>query len=225
MGVEHSIKQLFELHILNNIYSISIPDIMIVCTVSLLVGIYISIIYKLSTDKLIYSANFSIMLIAINIITSAVIMVLTSNVLLSIGMIGSLSIIRFRTAIKEPMDIAFIFWSITSAIIIASGMIHLAVISSLIVGAIIIIKNRQTRNNKSYLVIIKYTVQSEDSVLEFINKQGKYTIKNKTIQDNIVEIHIEIELKHSNTKELTTIANISGVKFVSAMLYNGEYLG
>ena len=150
-------NDIFKSSFLNNVTSISIFDMTLALLLAFGVGMFIFLVYKKTFAGVMYSSGFGVTLIALTMITTLVILAVTSNVVLSLGMVGALSIVRFRTAIKEPLDIAFLFWSIAVGIVLAAGLIPLTVIGSLLIGIILLIfVNRKTHVNPYIAVINKY---------------------------------------------------------------------
>ena len=142
---------IFKSSFLENMTSISILDMVVALLLALGIGLFIFMVYKKTYQGVMYSSSFGTTLIALTMITTVVILAVTSNVVLSLGMVGALSIVRFRTAIKEPLEIAFLFWSIAAGIVLAAGLISLAVIGSVVIGVILIIFVTQTSHiNFSY---------------------------------------------------------------------------
>ena len=125
-----SFSDIFKSSFLENVTAVSLPDMLIALALSFGVGLFIFLIYKKTYQGVMYSSGFGVALLALTMITTLVILAVTSNVVLSLGMVGALSIVRFRTAIKEPLDLAFLFWSIAAGIVLAAGFIPLAVIGS-----------------------------------------------------------------------------------------------
>lgn len=132
-------NDIFKSSFLENISSVSILDMAIALVLAFGIGMFIFLVYKKTYMGVMYSSSFGTTLVALTMITTVVILAVTSNVVLSLGMVGALSIVRFRTAIKEPLDIAFLFWSIAVGIVLAAGMIPLAVIGSVIIGVILLV--------------------------------------------------------------------------------------
>ena len=174
-----------------------------------------------------YSSSFALTLIALTMITTVVILAVSSNVVLSLGMVGALSIVRFRTAIKEPSDIAFLFWAIAVGIVLAAGMIPLAIIGSVIIGLIILIfANKKTSDNPYIIVISCADHDSELRAKEFINQQGsRAVIKSKSAQKGAIELNYEIRLKDDDTDFINTLAEMPGINSAVLVSYNGDYLG
>ncbi len=219
-------KDLLTTHVFANITSISVPDVFISMATALLLGMFICLIYKNAFSGVMYSYNFSLSLIALTMISTMIVMVVTSNILLSVGMVGSLSIVRFRTVVKEPLDIIYLFWAITTGVVIAGGMYVLAVLGDLIVGLTLYVLSNKRRPNPPYILILRCTEESEDSSIDFIkSKVSKMVTKGKTIQDNIVEYQLEIKLNKGDTKFINELNKKNGVKNTSLISYNGEYLG
>ena len=160
-------------------------------------------------------------------ITTLVILAVTSNVVLSLGMVGALSIVRFRTAIKEPLDIAFLFWSIAAGIVLAAGMIPLAVIGSVFIGIILMIfVNKKSRCNPYIVVLQCDGHDSEVAAKEFLDKNvQRCVVKSKTAQKGFVELNLKIRLKDDNTDFINTLAEMNGVSSAVLVSYNGDYMG
>ncbi len=220
-------NDIFKSSFLNNVTSISIFDMVLALLLAFGVGMFIFFVYKKTFSGVMYSSSFGVTLIALTLITTLVILAVTSNVVLSLGMVGALSIVRFRTAIKEPLDIAFLFWSIAVGIVLAAGLIPLAVIGSLLIGVILLIfVNRKTHSNP-YIAVISCTDHaSELQVHEYLKSQvRRLVVKSKTAQKNAVELNLEVRLKDNNTDFINTLAQMEGVNSAVLVSYNGDYMG
>ena len=174
-----------------------------------------------------YSSSFGTTLLALTMITTIVILAVTSNVVLSLGMVGALSIVRFRTAIKEPLDIAFLFWSIADGIVLAAGMIPLAVIGSIIIGLILMIfVNKKSHCNPYIVVLSCVDSTSEKKAIQFLhNTVRKCVVKSKTATKGLVELNLEIRMLNENTDFINALSEIPGVNSAVLVSYNGEYMG
>ena len=174
-----------------------------------------------------YSAGFGTTLIALTMITATVILAVTSNVVLSLGMVGALSIVRFRTAIKDPLDIAFLFWSIGVGIILAAGMIPLAVIGSVCIGVILLVFVNRTSNTHPYMVVLSCTDHdAEVKAKEFLFKNvTRGTTKSKSAVKGAIELNIEVRLKEDNTDFINILSEMAGVNSAVIVSYNGDYMG
>lgn len=160
-------------------------------------------------------------------ITTLVILAVTSNIVLSLGMVGALSIVRFRTAIKEPMDIAFLFWSIAVGIVLAAGLIPLAVFGSVVIGIILLVFANRKDNSNPYIVVLSCEgSESEKTATEYLAKNTKKcSVKSKTVRKGNVELNIEIRLKNDNTDFINAMADLPGVQNAVLVSYNGDYMG
>ena len=174
-----------------------------------------------------YSSSFGGTLVALTMITAMTILAVTSNVVLSLGMVGALSIVRFRTAIKEPMDIAFLFWSIAAGIVLAAGMIPLAVIGSVIIGIVMLVFiNRKAVHDPYIAVITCENAAAEKTAAEYLKKNvEKAVIKAKTAQNGAIEMTWEIRLFKHDTDFITELSEMDGVNSAVLVSYNGDYLG
>ena len=212
---------------LENVTSISIFDMVIAMVLAFAIGMFIFLIYMKTYQGVMYSSSFGITLVALTMISTLVILAVTSNVVLSLGMVGALSIVRFRTAIKEPLDIAFLFWSIAVGIVLAAGMIPLAVFGSMIIGIFLLIFANRKSHLLPYIVVLSCSGhESEVKAKEFLQKHvKKMQVKSKSAQNDNVELNIEVRLSDDNTDFVNELAKISGVKSAVLVSYNGEYMG
>lgn len=220
-------SDIFKSSFLENITSVSILDMVIALALAFGIGTFIFFVYKKTYSGVMYSSGFGVTLIALTMITTLVILAVTSNVVLSLGMVGALSIVRFRTAIKEPLDIAFLFWSIAVGIVLAAGMIPLAVIGSVVIGVVLLVfVNRKSCTNPYIAVVSCADHESELKAKEFLDKQTKRcTVKSKTARKGSVEINYEIRLKDDNTDFINILSEMNGVESAVLVSYNGEYMG
>ena len=165
--------------------------------------------------------------VAMTMITTMVILAVTSNVVLSLGMVGALSIVRFRTAIKEPMDIAFLFWAIAGGIVLAAGMIPLAIVGSVIIGLIMIVFcNRKTIEKPFIAVITCRDGEAEKRVGQYLTSQvKKAVVKSKSAQKGNIELSYEVSRKSDDTAFITALSDMDGVESAVLVSYNGDYMG
>lgn len=220
-------SDIFKSSFLANISAVTVLDMVLALVLAFGLGLFIFFIYKKTYAGVMYSSSFGVTLVALTMITTLVILAVTSNVVLSLGMVGALSIVRFRTAIKEPLDIAFLFWSIAAGIVLAAGLIPLAVFGSVFIGVIILIfANRKDSSNPYILVLTVDSHDSEQRALTFLNdKVKKLTTKSKTARKGSVELNLEIRLKDENTDFVTALADLQGVQSAVLVSYNGDYMG
>lgn len=194
-------SDIFKSSFLENVGSVSILDMIITLVLSFAIGLFIFMVYKKTYNGVMYSSSFGVTLIALTMITNVLILAVTSNVVLSLGMVGALSIVRFRTAIKEPLDIAFLFWSIAVGIILAAGFLPLAVIGSVVIGSVLLVfVNKKSHLNPYMVVVSCVDYEAEMAIRDFLAKQvQKSVIKSKTAQKHSIELNIEVRMKDENT--------------------------
>lgn len=222
-----SFSDIFKSSFLENVTGVSLLDMVLALTLAFCVGLFIFFVYKKTYAGVMYSSSFGVTLIALTMITTLVILAVTSNVVLSLGMVGALSIVRFRTAIKEPMDIAFLFWSIAVGIVLAAGLIPLAVFGSVVIGITLLVFANQKDNSNPYIVVISCEGnESENTATEYLAQNAKKClIKSKTARKGNVEINVEVRLKDDNTDFINALADLSGVHSAVLVSYNGDYMG
>lgn len=220
-------NDIFKSSFLENVSSVSIFDMALALILAFGLGVFIFLIYKKTYMGVLYSSSFGVTLIALTMITTVVILAITSNVVLSLGMVGALSIVRFRTAIKEPLDIAFLFWAIAAGIVLAAGMIPLAVIGSVIIGLVLLVfVNRKSHSNPYIVVLQCENHKSETAAREYLDKTVRCcTVKGKTAQKGRVELNLEIRLRDDNTDFINSLSEMEGVTSAVLVSYNGEYMG
>lgn len=219
-------NDIFKSSFLEKVTSFSIIDCFISIGISFIIGLFIYAVYKKTFTGVMYSRTFNISLIAMTMVTSLIIQGVTSNIVLSLGMVGALSIVRFRTAIKDPMDIFFLFWSIAVGILCGAGLIPLAVIGSIALGIVLVIMMNYMTLDTAYLLIVKFNSDEvEKTISELLNlRMKKFFIKSKTITGNQgTEIVYEIRLKEQNTSFVNEISNLENVCSAVMLSYDGNY--
>ena len=220
-------NDIFKSSFLENIASVSVLDMIIALALAFGIGVFIFLVYKKTYQGVMYSSSFGTTLVALTMITTVVMLAVTSNVVLSLGMVGALSIVRFRTAIKEPLDIAFLFWTIAAGIVLAAGFIPLAVIGSVIIGVtLLIFVNKKSHCNPYIVVLSCADYVTEQMALDFLmaNVQ-KCVVKSKTVTKGLIELNLEIRMINDNTDFINALSDIPGVNSAVLVSYNGEYLG
>ena len=220
-------EDIFKSSFLENIASVSILDMLLALVLAFCIGMFIFFVYKKTYTGVMYSSSFGVTLIALTMITTLVILAVTSNVVLSLGMVGALSIVRFRTAIKEPLDIAFLFWSLAVGIVLAAGMIPLAVFGSVAIGLILLFFVNKDSHKTPYIVVLQCDGhESEVKAKKFLeSKVQKCTIKSKSAQEGMVELNLEVRLVDDNTDFINELSALSGVRSAVMVSYNGDYMG
>ena len=220
-------SDIFKSSFLENMTSVSLLDMTITLALAFALGLFIFLVYKKTYSGVMYSSGFGGTLIALTMITAMTILAVTSNVVLSLGMVGALSIVRFRTAIKEPMDIAFLFWAIAAGIVLAAGMIPLAVFGSVMIGIVMLVfMNRKAKHNPYIAVISCANHDAEKLANEYLASHvEKMVIKSKTAQDGLIELNYEVRLKSEDVDFITALSQLEGVRSAVLVSYNGDYMG
>lgn len=220
-------NDIFKSSFLENIASVSFLDMALALALAFGIGLFIFLIYKKTFSGVMYSAGFGVTLVALTMISTFVILAVTSNVVLSLGMVGALSIVRFRTAIKEPMDIAFLFWAIAAGIVLAAGLIPLAVFGSVAIGIVLLVFANRKAHTKPYIVVLRCeNHDSELAATEFLKKQvDRCVVKSKTAQQGAVELNVEVRMRDDNTDFVNILSEMNGVSSAVLVSYNGDYTG
>ncbi len=219
-------SDIFKSSFLENVASVSLVDMLVTMALAFGMGVFIFFVYKKTYAGVMYSASFGATLVALTMITSMTILAVTSNVVLSLGMVGALSIVRFRTAIKEPMDIAFLFWSIAAGIVLAAGMIPLAVFGSVVIGVVLLFfVNRKAVSNPFIAVVSCADAEAEKRAVQFLGEHvEKASVKSKTAQSGNIEFTCEVRLKGDDTAFITALSEMEGVNSAVLVSYNGDYM-
>ena len=220
-----SFQDVFKSSFLEEMPQVSALDILIAMVFACVLGAFIFFIYKKTFQGVMYSSGFGITLVGLTMVTTLVILAVTSNVVLSLGMVGALSIVRFRAAIKEPFEIVFLFWALACGIVIGAGMFLLAILGSLIIGIILVVFARRKIGVHPYILVLSCAdAAAEADAVELLKKSiGKYTVKAKTVTAAGIELTIELKLKDNNTNFVTALSGISGVRSASLVTYNGQF--
>jgi len=219
-------NDIFKSSFLENVSSVSLLDMALALVLAFCLGLFVFYVYKKTFSGVMYSSSFGVTLIALTMITTVVILAVTSNVVLSLGMVGALSIVRFRTAIKEPLDIAFLFWSIAVGIVLAAGMIPLAVIGSVVIGVILLVfVNKKTHTNPYILVLSCEDHAAEQKAAEFLRQNTlRCAVKSKTARKEQVEVNFDVRLKEDNTDFINALSVMPGIQSAALVSYNGDYM-
>ena len=221
-----SFNDIFKSSFLESVSEFSVLDTVIGLFFAMAVGLFIFLIYKKTLTGVMYSSGFALTLVGLSLVTTLVIMVVTSNVVLSLGMVGALSIVRFRTAIKEPIETVFLFWALAAGIVIGAGLIPLAVIGSVIIGLILLLFANRKIHNQPYLLVLNCRDEAaEQQALQALSQAaGRYLVKAKTVNAGGVELTAEVRVKDAATGFVNRMTEIQGVENATLVSYNGEYM-
>jgi len=219
-------NDIFKSSFLSKVSGFSLVDSLLGLVAAFLIGMFIYHVYKRTFGGVMYSRPFNITLVALTMLTTFVILAVTSDVVLSLGMVGALSIVRFRTAIKDPMDLAFLFWAIGAGIVIGAGLIPLAVIGSVAIGLLLLGFAGKAVTDLPYLLVINCSdAAAEDNVIAAVSSRLQpYRLKSKTVSAaNGIELVLEVRMKDGQSSLINNIGALAGVTNAVLVSYNGEY--
>ena len=221
-----SFNDIFKSSFLESVTEFSLIDTVLGLAAALVIGLFIFVIYKKTLTGVMYSSGFALTLVGLALVTTLVIMAVTSNVVLSLGMVGALSIVRFRAAIKEPVEIVFLFWSLAVGIVIGAGMIPLAIIGSVLIGLILLLfANRKIHSNPYILVLTLADEAAESGAIGVLRQSAAhFVVKSKTVSAAGIELTAELRTRDASTAFVNQIQSLSGVESATLVSYNGEYL-
>lgn len=220
-------QDIFKSSFLERMDSISLFDMLLALIMAFLLGLFLFFIYKKSYSGVMYSASFGVTLLVMTLITTLLIMAITSNVVLSLGMVGALSIVRFRTAVKEPMDIAFLFWAIAIGIVLAAGLIPLAVFGSMFIGLVLLVFSSRKEGDSPYILVVHCAssqLEADISALTAAHVK-RMRLKSKSVRPQQMELNYEVRLKNGDASFVDALSNLTGVSDVILVSYNGDYMG
>ncbi len=218
-------RDIFKSGFLARTAQLSVIDMAVSMLFAFAIGLFIFYIYKKSYRGVMYSANFGTSLIAVALVTTFVMLAVTSNVVLSLGMVGALSIVRFRTAVKDPMDIAFLFWSLAAGIVLASGLVHLAVLGSLFIGIVMLVFSDRRDEERPYILVVHCADETaERAARDFASSRVKaLSLKSKSVSPGRVELNYEVRLSDGAADFVNALAALPGVENAVLVSYNGDY--
>ncbi len=204
--------------------TISVDKMVFSLHVSFLIGLFIVYIYRKTYTGVVYSKSFSLCIILLSMVTAMIIRTISSNLALSLGMVGALSIVRFRTAVKEPVDTGFMFWGITAGIMSGAGLYLISILASVLLGLLYVISySMGFRVSSNYLLIVKYEAKAHSDVNKIMKKINKKKLKSKTLSKNVIELTFEIELKDIKEDFINQFEGIEGVKTASLISYQNDF--
>ena len=220
-----SFGDVFKKGFMENFRDISLWTVALILGMSLLAGLFICLMYKLTYSGVMFSRSFCVSLLAMTLITSLIIITITSNIVLSLGMVGALSIVRFRTAIKEPMDIAFLYYSICAGIIFGANLLLIGSIGVIFIGIVLFMAKRFTGKDNKYILMINFKPEAEEAIEKFVRGNvRRCNIKSKSVIDGECETAMEIVLENENTKFLSKLGAHHSVNNVSLVKNSNEFV-
>ena len=209
--------------------TISVGDMLLSLLVAFLIGMFIIYVYRKTYTGVVYSKAFALCILMLAMVTSMIIRTISSNISLSLGMVGALSIVRFRTAVKEPVDTGFMFWGITAGIMAGAGLYIISIIASLLIGVLyFVIYLMGFKLSNRYLLVLKYESGAHDDVIKRLKTLKKFKVRSKSIFGSQVELSLEVDLKENKKGSVDSsivdeFSNISGVINASLIAYQNDF--
>ncbi len=220
------LNQLFSVSFFEKAAAFSLPDTLLALVTAALLGLFIAALYRATYQGVMYTMTYGVTLVAVCMVSALILCVVTSNVVLTLGMVGALSIIRFRTSIKEPLDIGFMFWAVAAGIAIGAGMAGVAAIGCLAIGIVVVLLMRGRQNGVPYILILNVDGQeAEEKAMALVREQVKRCrIKSKRVSKEGTEVTVDVRLKQENTDFMHTLCAMEGVASAVLVTYSGEYM-
>ncbi len=225
MSVQDIIKNSF-LESFNNTFTLSsLISMAIALLAALVFGLLIFLIYNKFYRGVVYNRSFAITLIGMTVMTAMVTLAISTNIVISLGMVGALSIVRYRTAVKEPLDLLYLFWAITTGIAAGAQMYTLAIMAGVIMTLVLLVFNRRSKGGRLYIVIVHYKDELTSDLIRKAMASYKYRTKSKTLRGETTEMAMEVSVPNQNMTFVERLRAIDGVEDVTAIQYDGEYHG
>ena len=204
---------------------VSWDTILVAMALAFVIGLFIFFIYKKTFTGMVFTKSYGISLILLTLVTAALIMVISSNAILSIGMVGALSIVRFRTAIKDPMDTMYMFWAIAEGIIIGANYYIVALVSAVLIGIfMVVVSIFRMKKNMPYILVLRFEDTAKQDVQNLLRKLPQGNLKSKTASRGVIELTIEINVTDAEIALIDRFANIPGVYDASLISYTGDVI-
>ncbi len=211
--------------VLSDLFTINFNPLRVVISLALalVIGLYIFFIYKKSFSGVMYSRNFNVSLILITLVTTLVLMLISTNLTLTLGMVGALSIVRFRTAIKDPIDTAFIFWAVGEGLALGVGFFDAAIIGGVVIGIFVLLLSAfKVRAAMPYLLVLHYSEAANGPIKQMIKQLPGARIRSKTAQRDGIELTLELRLRDNETGFVEKFLRVDGVYDASLISYQGD---
>ena len=220
------LSQLFSSSFFQTAVAFSLPDALLVMALAAVLGIFIAVLYRVTYQGVMYTMSYGVALVGVTMVSAMILRVVTSNVVLTLGMVGALSIVRFRTSIKEPMDIMYMFWAVAAGIAVGAGMAGVAVVGTLAIAIVVAFLTRGRQNAVPYILVLTVSSKAaEEEAMKIVAGQVKRSrIKSKSVTKHGTELTVDIRLKDDNTDFMHVVSDLEGVDSAVLVTYNGEYM-
>ena len=223
MSIQDVIKKSFVQSFANSFTLSSVLSMAIALLAALLLGLLICLIYNRFYRGVVYSRSFAITLVGMTVMTAMVTLAISTNIVISLGMVGALSIVRYRTAVKEPLDLLYLFWAITTGIAAGAQMYILCVLSFLIMTLLVVLFNRRSSRGQLYIVVVHYCGDLASDTIRRTMGTTKYRVKSKTLRGDSGELAMEVFSRNQSMVFVERLRAIDGVEDVTMIQYDGEY--
>ena len=221
-----TISRLFTSLFFQKAVDFSLPDALLIMALSFLIGLFIATLYRATYQGVMYTITYGVTLVAMTMVSAMILLVVTSDVVLTLGMVGALSIIRFRTSVKEPLDIMYMFWAVGAGIAIGAGMAGVAIVGSIAVGLAVLFLIRGRQNGVPYILVLTLENKAaEEAAMALVQKSvRRCRVKSKSVTKTGTELTIDIRLNKDNTDFMQDVSDLEGVISAVLVTYNGEYM-
>ena len=206
----------------SQLQSLTGTQVLLNLSIAFICGVIIFFVYRYFNNSVVYSVRFNMLIVMVCVVTSLIIITIGANLVLTLGMVGALSIVRFRAAVKDPLDVGFLFWGVAAGLTAGAQLYSVALIGTGFIAFVYIVMTIVRLEKHSYLVIVRYAPTAEEVVAEQIKPLGS-RIKNKTVTTAFSEITIEVRLRKSDTSFVEEIKKAEGVEAVTLVEYTGDY--
>ena len=230
MSIGMSVADTIKKSVLENFTgTISVTDMLISLIVAFLIGIFIIYVYRKTYTGVVYSKAFSLCILMLAMVTAMIIRTISSNISLSLGMVGALSIVRFRTAVKEPVDTGFMFWGISAGIMAGAGLYIIAIVASLILGVLYFVTYLMGfRVANRYLLVLKYDADAHNEIMKKLRALKRFKVRSKSIFNDKVELSLEVDVKENKNGSVSTtivdeFSGVDGVINASLIAYQNDF--
>ena len=215
-------SDIFKKSFLQETGNLTTADFIMSMLAAFVCGMIIYLIYRYFYKGVIYDHNFNILLVLTSMITCFIVIVISSNVVLSLGMVGALSIVRFRTAVKDPLDVGFLFWTVAVGITCGAGLYIISLAATVMISFVYMLLTRVRNRKRAYLLIVKYRENVQEEVAKVIHRLRK-VLKNRTTSGAFTEVTYQIRINQNNTSFVKTLAELEGVEFATVVEFSGDY--
>lgn len=202
---------------------LDVVTVLVTLALAFVLGLFILLIYRLSFNGVLYSKNFGTSLIMLAMVTAMIILPISTNIVLSLGMVGALSIVRFRTAVKDPLDTIFMFWAIAAGIVLGARLFTVALLASGVIGVLLMVWNLfKSKKNFPFMLVVRFDEASKKEVQNVLRKMPAGRLKSKIVSESTIELTIEMNIRENEAGMIDAFSAIPGVHNASLISYKGD---